>query len=207
MSAGDQRTNGGQFGKPAPTSKCHSHPTDPPPSQAFLIFHNIPYSTWLTLYTPYPDTCKYTNCLSHTHTRRSHTFTFRRWICVDSSRWCTMHANHSVCQQTMERDPQQDTQWSPSRTPTWTYCVTLHNIHTRLGCLSSADRLVCKPQSLDYTHWLKAWRTCLGKEPSGFHMSVRNNSYCWLETKKGQCCKAQQLAEGLVTSRRKQRAL
>lgn len=83
-----------------------------------------------------------------------------------------------------------------------TCCALCMLWHTKLDCLLWVDRLVCKPQSLDYTHWI-----CLGKKgPSGFHMTVRNNSD-WLETKSYQHCSDQQLAEGLVSYWRQQSSL
>lgn len=84
----------------------------------------------------------------------------------DAQRVLTNNGERSI-----ESEANQDTKRS-------TVCnVTLCRIqHSRLGCLSSVDRLVCTLRSLDSTHWLKTWRTCLGKGLSGFHMSLRNNS-------------------------------
>lgn len=133
-----------------------------------------------------------------------------RWMCVGSFHWCMIHTNHNMCQQTMEKEPQQsESEGQPWRQRGLIYihththrCIVLHfawyNVQHWVVYLQLTDW--CVSHNLLITRWLKPWKVCLGKRPSGFHMSYWNNSYYWLETKKYQHCWDRQLAEGLVAS-------
>lgn len=172
MWAGDQQTNGGQIGKTAPpvSKKCHSHPNWP-----FFKFS-------ITFLNPTGRLCtNHTQTDANIHTDVDIFHILAQTLVILPAYGCVWVAfSQTWCTQTTACANNQESEGRPQNKKRSTSRYTIHD--TRPGCLSSVDRLVCKLQSLDSTHWLKPWKICF--LPSGFHMSFRNNPLLLAEDQK-----------------------